>query len=222
MSVANGHVFFSETIISQCVYRIRQVPTAGGASTILFDNAQGGPVQSLVADNSNVYWADQTTIQSMPGNGGTPTVLMNGPGGFMVLSLSGNTLYWMETLCCSSPQVSTIKSVSTSGGSISVVQGNLGYIGGALTIGNGNLYWTEGGPTLAALGFGRIAKSPLAGGTVETVASGIVSISPRFLMIDQFIYIADGAALKKLPIMGGFPEFLSPLKTSAVVSLNFD
>src|SRR5436853_5603626 len=128
----------------------------------------------------------------------------------------------METLCCSSPQVSTIKSVSTSGGSISVVQGNLGYIGGALTNGNVNLYWTEGGPTLAALGFDRIAKSPLAGGTVETVASGIVSISPRFLMIDQFIYIADGAALKKLPVTRGFPEFLSPLKTSTVVSLNFD
>ena len=89
-------------------------------------------------------------------------------------------------------------------------------------VGNGNLYWTEGGSTLANLGYGRIAKGPIAGGNVQTVASGIVSISPRFLISDQFIYIADAAALKKLPITGGFPEMMSPLATSQIVSQSFN
>ena len=69
ISVANGHVFFSETINSLGAYRIRQVPIAGGGSTILFEQSQGGPVQSLASDNTNVYWADNTSIQTMPGTG---------------------------------------------------------------------------------------------------------------------------------------------------------
>lgn len=144
----------------------------------------------------------------------------------MVMSISGSTLYWMETLCCSVPQASTIKSISTSGGMITTLQSGLGYIGGAggaLIIGNGNLYWTEGGEVLADPAYGRIAKSPLGGGTVQTVASGIASISPRCLIADQFIFIADGdSAIKKLPITGGFPELLSPLYTASFVRLNFN
>jgi hypothetical protein len=230
MSVGNDHIFFSETISAQGGYRIRQVPIAGGGSTILFEKGNGGPVQSIAADSTNVYWADNTSIQTIPGTGGGPTTLVSVPEAYMTIALSGNILYWMETRCCVIPQSSTINSIPRTGGAVTTIQQGLGFIGGtnrsafggSLVVGNGNVYWTEGGSFLASDGYGRIAKSQLGGGSVETVASGIVSISPRLLFIDQFIYIADGAALKKLPISGGFPELLRPLDVAYSVSTPFN
>jgi hypothetical protein len=230
MSVGNGSIFYSETISTQGGYRIRRVPVSGGGSTILFEKGNGGPVQSIAADSANVYWADNTSIQTIPGTGGGPTTLVSMPEAYMTIALSGNILYWMETRCCVIPQSSTINSIARTGGAVTTIQQGLGFIGGtnrsafggSLVVGNGNVYWTEGGSLLANEGYGRIAKSSLAGGRVVTVASGIMSISPRLLFIDQYIYIADGAALKKLPISGGFPELLRPLDVAYSVSTNFN
>lgn len=230
ITIGNGQVFFSETTSPQGGYQIRQIPTTGGASTVLFDKPLDGPVQSIAADNTNVYWADNTGIRTIAGTGGTASTLVNVPESFMTITLSGTTLYWMETRCCTIPQSSTINRVSTSGGTSTSIQQGLGFIGGtnrssfggALVVGNGNIYWTEGGSTLAHMGYGKIASSLLTGGTVQTVASGIVSISPTFHVTDQFIYIADHSALKKLPISGGFPEFIRPLDISPMASTGFN
>lgn len=222
IAIGNGRVFFSETTTTHGGYRLREVSTNGGTSAVLFETGGGGPVQSIVADAANVYWADKTTIQTIPGGGGTVSTLVTVPESFMAIALSGNSLYWMETRSDTIPQSSTINRISTSGGVSTLVQQGLGYIGGSLVVGNGNVYWTEGGSTLANEGYGKIAKGSLSGGNVQTVASGIISANPRIIVTDQFIYIADKSSLKKLPITGGFPELLSPLETARMVATSFE
>jgi hypothetical protein len=74
-----------------------------------------------------------------------------------------------------------------------------------------NLFWTEGDPVTHLDGFARIAKSPKGGGSVTTVASGVMNASPPIAVDDSNVYIADKWTVKKLPQGGGMPEKLATL-----------
>ena len=123
--------------------------------------------------------------------------------------LQGNSLFWVEGVCCATGQVGRIKRVPLAGGQVSVVIDDLLAPNGRLTANSATLYWIEGGALLASEGIRRIRKAPILGGTHTTVASGFLNnAQPPSVISGQFIYIGDIGAIKKLSLDGGFPEVL--------------
>jgi hypothetical protein len=219
-AIRNGQVFFSDTytIHSDLAgYRIRNVPSAGGALMTLIDVPMDGGVRGIKADNVNVYWSDKTSINALPVNGGSRTVLAGGQNGPLSILVDSDSVFWVETLCYTSAQTGRIKKVPVGGGTVEVVLDSLAAPGGALTTDGTDIFWTEGGPLLSREGLGRLARASLNGGPVVTVASGIFNPNPSFIADDHFIYIADVSTIKKLPINGGFPERLHSISLSQPV-----
>ena len=208
MVVSGGRVFFSDSGLSSR-YRIRTVPSTGGTATVLVDVLNvpiDHQVRSIVADSSNVYWSDKTTINSVPISGGSRVILSNSENQANSIAIQGNRLFWVETACCTTGQMGRIKSIPLRGGQVSVVLDGLPAPNGKLVVTSTNLYWIEGGVLLATEGRGRVRKASISGGTVLTVASGLLSSRPPFVVTGQSIYVADVGSIKKLPIDGGFPE----------------
>ena len=215
LAILNGQVFFSDSHFIG--YTIRKVPSAGGALTTLIDVPMDGPVRGITADDVNVYWSDKTSINALPVNGGSRSVLASGQNQPLSIILNSDSVFWVETLCCTSQQTGRIKKVPVGGGIVEIVLDNLAAPGGSLTIDGTDVFWTEGGPLLGREGLGRLARASLNGGAITTVASGIFNPKPSFRADDQFIYIADVSTIKKLPINGGFPERLHSIALSQQV-----
>lgn len=210
MFVSGGQVFFSDTGLSFS-YRIRKVPSTGGTATVLLSVNNlpfGDYVRSIATDGSTVYWSDMTTINSIPIGGGARTILASSQNEANSIVLQGNSLFWVEGVCCATGQVGRIKRVPLAGGQVSVVIGDILAPNGRLAASSATLYWIEGGALLASEGIGRIRKAPILGGMPTTVASGILSSQPPSVISGPFIYLGDHGAIKKLSLDGGFPEIL--------------
>lgn len=211
MIVSGGQVFFSDTGQS-FAYRIRKVPSTGGTATLLLSVNNlpfGDYVRSIATDGATVYWSDRTTINSIPIGGGARTILASSQNEANSLVLQGNSLFWVEGVCCATGQVGKIKRVPLAGGQVSVVIGDILAPNGRLAASSATLYWIEGGAALASEGIGRIRKAHILGGTPTTVASGILNTSnPPSVISGPFIYVGDKGAIKKLSLDGGFPEIL--------------
>ncbi len=144
----------------------------------------------LVADNTELYWADGATIAHMPAAGGGPALLASTASAPQDIVVRAGDVVWTEE--------KTVKSVPKTGGSPAVlVQGE----GRAFRLGmNASwLYWTEGSA-------GRIARAASGGGTAATVVSGIASESPPIAVSDLHVFVADNSRIKKIPLAGGMPE----------------
>lgn len=211
MFVSGGQVFFSDTGLSFS-YRIRKVPSTGGTATVLLSVNNlpfGDYVRSIATNGATVYWSDMTTINSIPVGGGARTILASSQNEANSIVLQGNSLFWVEGVCCATGQIGRIKRVPLAGGQVSVLIDDLLAPNGRLTANSATLYWIEGGALLASEGIGRIRKAPILGGTHTTVASGILNTSnPPSVISGQFIYVGDKGAIKKLSLDGGFPEIL--------------
>lgn len=207
MIVSGGQVFFSDSGQS-FGYRIRKVPSTGGAASVLVV-VNGDHVGGIATNGTTVYWSDRTTVNSIPVGGGARTILASSQNEANSIVLQGNSLFWVEGVCCATGQVGRIKRVPLAGGQVSVVIGDILAPNGRLAASSATLYWIEGGALLASEGIGRIRKAPIQGGSPTTMASGILSTSNLPSVISgQYIYFGDKAAIKKLSLDGGFPEIL--------------
>src|SRR5206468_10360169 len=176
LAILNGRVFFSDTYTIHTElagYRIRAVPTAGGALTTLIDVPMDGPVRGITADDVNVYWSDKTSINALPVNGGSRSVLASGQNQPLSITLNSDSVFWVETLCCTSQQTGRIKKVPVGGGIVEIVLDNLAAPGGSLTIDVKDVFWTVLGPLLGREGLGRLVRASLNGVAITTVAIGI-------------------------------------------------
>jgi hypothetical protein len=211
MVVREGQVFFDWSSSLSNQYRIRKVPSTGGIPITLADITNipfDQVVRSIAVDSSNVYWSDTTTINSVPINGGSRVILSSSENQANSIAIQGNRLFWVETACCTTGQMGRVKSIPLRGGQVSVVLDGLPAPNGKLVVTSTNLYWIEGGVILATEGRGRVRKASISGGTALTVASGLLSSRPPFVIGGQSIYVADVGSIKKLSIDGGFPEIL--------------
>lgn len=213
MVVREGQVFFDWRSPLSNRYRIRKVPSTGGAPITLADVINipfDQQVRSIAVDSSNVYWSDTTTINSVPINEGSRVILSSSANQANSIAIQGNRLFWVETDCCRTTQPGRIKGIPLQGGQASVILDELPALNGTLAVTATNLYWIEGGVLFATEGWGRVRKASISGGAVVTVVSGLLSSRPPFVVVGQFIYIADEQSIKKLPIDGGYPEMLYP------------
>lgn len=197
ITVKGSEVFFSDG-------RIMKVPITGGPITVLWGAttdliACGNCLLSITIDATNIYWIDtcNSTLNTIPVNGGSVTTLASGLSSPNDLAVTPDAAFWTEPGTV--PETGSIRKVPLAGGSASTVVGGL-FAPSALVVDSSGLYWAE---------VWRLAQSPGDQVTpITTLASGIASELARIAVDDQFVYILDGF-IKKVPINGGIVEMLT-------------
>jgi hypothetical protein len=113
---------------------IRVMSISTGAVTTLAQHLDGP--QSLIADDTYLYWVNQTggKVMTMPKTGGTPTVLVSGEDTPSTVMLDGANLYWTTA-----SQLRTCP-VRTCAGNVTTVAENQGGAKG-VTSNRTALYW---------------------------------------------------------------------------------
>lgn len=194
-----------------------QYPYPGNARLIRFDiNSSAATFlgviptlpKKLAADESNVYWADASSVNSMPLNGGSITTLVSGLNSPADLAVDTTNVFWVETVCCAHGQEGSIKKVPIGGGAVSVLADGVD-APQTMAITSSSIYWVEGGPIGQIEGFGRIAMMPISGGSETTVISGIPNGTMPIAVDNAHVYIADRWTIKKVPREGGVAEKLA-------------
>ncbi len=211
LAVDDGYVIFADMGFPNA-YRLLKAPLTGGDASVLVHRTITDPVagrQSIthiaVAADS-VVWCDAGSIQRTSVSDGQSAVLVeNLTLAPTAIALGANRVYWSQNTGPAHGQTGTIKSVSLAGTAIQVhVQG--GDAPFQIAVQDDQLYWNEGGDIGAIEGFGRIARIPLAGGPVTTLAAGVSVTRPPIAVDDTHVYIADRFRIKKVPVCGGPPE----------------
>lgn len=204
-AINSASIFHTEANFPSSENLIR-VPLNGDPSSVLavLANTPG----KLAADDTSIYWIDSAGVSSLPVAGGSPLVLANAGGTPLDLLLRGTNVLWTETNGPAHGETGTVKSVPKTGGTVTelVKGGNAPrHLGGDAS----SLYWTEGGDIGLIEGYGRIARIPAGGGSVETVVAGVASDSPPIAVTNTHVIVADKFCIKKIPISGGVAETIA-------------
>jgi len=195
-------VFYTHTLFPNGE-EILSAPIAGGTPTPLQTVAQAP--NRLVADESELYWIDGTAIFSMPVTGGPPVPLVNVTDSPIDLVLRGSDLLWTETTGPAHRETGVIRTIPKAGGSASVIHQG-GDAPRWLAGDPAYVYWSEGGPVGLTEGFGQIARTPMGGGPVDTLVSGVQAASPPIAVSTDYVYVADGWRIKRVPRAGGLMQ----------------
>ncbi len=209
--------------VSEISYRIVAVPIAGGSPTTLAtvatrDETAGNSIRHITVAASTLYWIDSgnRNLDALPVAGGNVAVLANGleladlnhPVG---LTITADRAYWSEpgTIggCCLQIATGRIRTVPLNGGVPNTVIDGL----------DGPVAFALDASDLVFADAWRIARTPVDGGAVATIASGIRTNMARFAIDQSNIYVLDGDFVKAVPIGGGTVE-----KLAAAHSPNLD
>jgi len=195
-------------------YELGLLPSTGGAFQILLTYKDywenGNRIGGLAADDTNIYWINKQTVNSVLKSGGTSTTLAaeaqspNGPNvQFTGIVLNGDTIYWSGTL----GNRGNIKSISKYGGPVVTWEDNT-FLTSNLSLAAGAIYWLETAPGYSPTR--RIAKLNTTDGTISTLLTGIEG-GPmhQFSVDDQFVFIADQEMVKRVPVSGGKLDFVA-------------
>jgi hypothetical protein len=189
-------------------YQVSSVPIVGGAVSALAIVPSSAldalnAIRSISVSAGTVYWIDMisATLDAVPSTGGVATALANVTVTDMAhpasLAIAAGRAFWTEpgtfSGCCMMSGSGSIRSVPLSGGSPSLVYGNLDAPTWLTTDGTA-LVWTEAW---------RIVKAPASGGLATSLATGIATNMPRLLADDKFVYVLDGDLVKKVSVTGG-------------------
>lgn len=210
LAINGGEVFFS--VFDQWdTYYIMKVSVLGGSSTTLASVTRGAfePknwARAIAVDNENLYWIDDSTVNSVPVAGGSITTLANILNEPIDLVVNGSQVIWTESTGPAHGETGTVKSVSTTGGEVTtLVQG--GNAPRKLALYSSEIYWTEGGPIGLIEGFGRIAKMAVGGGNITTVMQRVGESTP-IASDGSYLYLGDKFSINKMSIDGSNSEIL--------------
>ncbi len=194
-----------------------QYPYPGTARLIRFDINSGAATElgviptlpkKLAADDSRIYWADASSVNSMPVNGGSSTTLAGGLESPADLAVDTANVFWVETVCCAHGQTGSIKKVPVAGGSVSVLAEGVD-APQSIAVTSSSIYWVEGGPIGQIEGFARVVMMPVGGGDQTTIIGGISDGMMSIAVDDTHVYIADRWTIKKVAREGGVVEKLA-------------
>jgi hypothetical protein len=172
----------------------------GGCGLVCGGTCQGGECLDVVAAGQNgissltarggiVYWtaADDGTVMSVPGTGGTPSALAFGltaPSGIAVDSVNA---YWLTT----DPAV---MSAPLSGGNAVVLAAAPG---DWLALDATSVYWSDGAG-------GTISSVPIGGGQTAILANGLNQPGSLAVSGTDVYFLAVGSnAVLSVPVQGG-------------------
>jgi sugar lactone lactonase YvrE len=186
---------------------IAGVAKAGGTALTLASNLGG--INDLASDGSHVYWTEfdlgsgNGRVKRVPVTGGAVDVLASGiPAGStfdvffpLGIAVDADFVYWGEEVAGGA-----IRRVPKGGGSVTDLARGGGFGPSSIEIGGSFLYGVANGPDVAA-------RLPLAGGTVETLASGLgnpegTALDGQALYWSELVGEPDGR-IARVPLGGG-------------------
>jgi hypothetical protein len=164
------------------------LPATGGTATIL-NTVQGGQMNSLAIDATNVYWTVFSTngaVFSAPIVGGPVNLLVahtDRPAG---IAVDANNVYWVRN------GDGTVNAMPKGGGPVTTLATGPGYAN-SLALDSGYLFWSAGLDT----NNGAILKMPVTGGTPTVLAWDIYGAG-TIAVDSQFVYfIMQNGSLAK-------------------------
>jgi hypothetical protein len=218
--VANDEIIFADDYSASTVsykYRIMKVSVSGGNVTTLAD-INSFPIEDYIrkiaTDGIDIYWADKLSVNKVPVNGGTTAKLADADAetfAIIDLAVNNDTVFWTELPVLTS-QGGPLKYVSKVGGTVKTLfQDKVTPF--MLGINSAFIIWIEGfGGALDLVspwGLERITKMSLSGGSPTTIVSGVSIDTPPIAADDNYVYIGDRLAVKKVSILGGQVEILA-------------
>jgi len=169
------------------------------------------PIQSAITyASNNIFVGTYGQLLKIPTNGGTPTVLAEGPDiePFGIITYQGS-VYWKNYNRPEDQQ--SVRSVPAVGGSISVVAANVKQVANLVATSSG-LYWTEAEPPYKAFyGLYRMLKKySWNTGAIDTLANGIFissfDVAGNYIYCTEFDQSIKYAEIARLPLSGGVRE----------------
>lgn len=212
LEVHNAEIYFADSNEFN-TYRMMKTSVNGGLITTLAEVVKGAfdPVNYVIAlavDDTRVYWADMSHLNSVPVVGGSIIPLASIVNTPLDIYIGQERIFWSETTGPAHGETGSIKSILKTGEETTLwVQG--GDAPRKLALDDDSLYWSEGGPIGDIEGFGRIARIAISEGPIETLVAGISVDNPPIAVDDNAVYVADKFRIKKIPIAGGVPVTLA-------------
>jgi len=142
-------------------HAIQKVPLAGGTAA---DLVTGTDAQYLASDGTNVYWSDFSmqggAFVRVPVGGGTPTVLATGLSNPGDIAVDGTNVYFANS---STLFGTKFWKVPQGGATPAMVAMTTDFAVYEIAVDATIIYWAASN---------KIGKAALAGGSVETIATG--------------------------------------------------
>lgn len=183
------------------------MPLAGGAATTLASAIY--PPIKLISAGANVVWINQIQeVWSIAVGGGSPVSLADSPGGGgpYDVAFDGTNVVWTEVSGIGTPtQQGAIRAVPPTGGTVTTLYQSSDQPQELAIDPESRINWIESNGQ--GRGLARIARIG-AGNTPLTVADGISSSPPTFVVTGGALIFPDLYRLKSIPLSGGLPSTL--------------
>lgn len=192
---------------------VYKVPVSGGCPALVI-GSQANP-HAVASDGTNLFWTVTDFTNNMGGiaksdtSGGGMTMIVSAqPGHPYNIAIDKANVYWTQT-------DGSVWQVAQDGTGKTLLQPTSSGIGSAgagyVTSGGGDVYWTQpGSPT------GNVVKTPIGGGTLTTLASGLMG--PNGIALDtKHVYWTDNGSgdVMELALGGTSPSTLASGQTRA-------
>jgi hypothetical protein len=149
----------------------------------------------IVVDATTVYWADTSSIKSVPKAGGASNTLASAQGATS-LALDASFVYWATN--------NGVFATAKTGGTAVMLAAAQGEP--SIAVDDQYLYWGEGSGAMA-----RIMRVTKGGGVPTELANG----GAVALAVDSaYVYFADANFISKVPVGGGSVTQLAPAMMS--------
>jgi hypothetical protein len=180
------------------------MPLAGGAATTLASAIW--PPLKLIATGANVVWINQIQqVWSISVAGGSPVSLATSPGGGPYdVAFDGTNVVWTDASGIATPaQQGAVRAVPPTGGMVTTLYQSSDLPQELAIDPASRINWIESD----GRGLARIARLG-AGNVPQTVADGISSSPPTFVVVNGALIFPDLYRLKSIQLSGGLPSTL--------------
>jgi hypothetical protein len=210
-------IFAANSIFVGTDGELLKIPARGGAPTVLAEGTKIMPYR-IVMYQGSVYWLNfdrfggprhdgETSLQSMPADGGSITVIAVTGKNPTNLVVTSSGLYWTED----EPPYNAfygmyrmLKKYSWHNGVIDTLANGIFF--SSFDIAGNYIYCTE---YARSIEYAEIARIPLSGGIPEPLIGGLNTANPIALYATpSLLLIGDDASLKTVPIVGGVTKTL--------------
>jgi hypothetical protein len=210
---------------------VKQINLSTGAVTSIPVVINSG--SAVVSDGANIYWiedggggANLTFVKKFPVGGVgavTSSAAMTNGAGILQIDAADNLLFIANNAAGTQREIKRLAGGFIAGAiPTTVVAGTCGIAAGCLpafTVVTGTLYFSNGGNTI--FNAATISSMPTAGGTINSLVTGITNAPLSLAASGSAIFFATGTSVFSAPIGGGAAA-LGASNGTSITRIGFD